>query len=90
MSGRGVISWKTRTPEGERREVYAKKIGPVWNFHERVGRFEEWRTVPEPSIEDWQELLDGVERRVPRRLMPPDEPKRVRQLIQRQYPDADV
>jgi hypothetical protein len=90
MSGRGVISWKTRTSEGERREVYAKRIGRAWNFHERVGRFEEWQPVPDPTLEDWLELLNGVQRRVPRRLMPPDEPKRVRRLIQRQYPEAKV
>lgn len=90
MPGRGEISWKTRTAEGERRVVRAKRIGRVWNFHERVGRFDEWQTVPEPSLEDWHELLDGVQRRVPRRLMPPDEPKRVRGLIRERYPDAHI
>lgn len=90
MPGRGVISWKTQTLEGDPREVYAKRIGKVWNFHERVGRYEEWQPVPDPSLEDWLELLDGVARRVPRRLMPLDEPKRIRRLIREQYPDADI
>lgn len=90
MPGRGDISWKTRTLEGERREVSARRHGKGWQFRERGGRYEPWQVVKEPNLEDWLKLLDGVERRVPRRLCDPGEPARIRRLILRDYPEAEV
>ncbi len=85
---KGQISWKRRTSEGERREVYVHTVGREWRFFVREGRFERWEPLPTPPLEDWLELLDGVQRRVQRRLLEPTEEHRVRQLICQRFPGA--
>jgi hypothetical protein len=88
--GRAEISWKTRTEAGEKREVYAKHVGDQWVFYARGQRFDPWEAMPEPPLDDWLELLDGVRRRVGRRLLRPEEEERVVQLIRLRYPDAEI
>jgi hypothetical protein len=88
--GRAEVSWKKKTEEGEKREVYVKHLGKQWLFFEREKRYDEWQAVPEPSLEDWLELLDGVRRRIGRRLLKPEEEERVLQLIRLQYPEAEI
>lgn len=90
MAGRGEISWKMRTAEGERREYYARLRGGRWRFYARSRRFERWEPLPEPSLAEWLKLLDGVQRRVPRRLCDPEEPERIRREIQRRFPEAEL
>ena len=90
MSAKAEIAWKGRTPDGERREVYARHFGNEWRFFERLRRFDNWQALPEPPLEDWLELLDAVERRVQRRLHRPEEPERIRQAIRTRFPDAGV
>lgn len=88
--GKAEISWKTRRSDGEPREVYARHVGDAWRFFARARRFERWESVPEPPLEDWLELLDGVERRIQRRLLRPEESARVRQRIRERFPTAAV
>jgi hypothetical protein len=88
--GRAEVSWKKRTEEGEKREVYAKHVGNQWVFFSRGKRFDEWEPMPEPLLDDWMELLDGVRRRIARRLLRPEEEERVLYLIKLQYPDAEL
>ena len=88
--GRAEVSWKKRTDEGEKREVYAKHVGNQWVFFAREKRFDDWEPVPQPSLDDWTELLDGVRRRIARRLLRPEEEERVLTLIRLQYPDAEL
>lgn len=90
MAKKGEISWKGRTPEGERREVYAKHIGDRWLFHVRSRRYENWERLENPPLDDWLELLDGVQRRIQRRLLKPDEETRVKKAIKKRFPNADV
>lgn len=90
MSAKAEIGWKGRTPDGERREVYAHHVSGRWLFYVRSRRFEQWQPLDDPPLEDWLELLDAIERRVQRRLLRPEEPARVRQSIRERYPDADV
>lgn len=89
MAGRGEISWKGRDAEGARREVLVRRHGDDWDFYERVRRFERWERVAEPSLDDWRTLLDAVKRRAGRRLCPPEEPRRVHELMRRRFPDAE-
>lgn len=84
------ISWKGRTEDGAKREVYAQHVGDRWVFHVRGKRFDNWEDLPEPPLEDWLELLDAVRRRIGRRLLKPDEERRVRKAILERFPDADV
>lgn len=88
--GRAEVSWKTRTDEGEKREVYAKHVGDQWHFFAREKRFDDWEPLPNPPLEDWLELLDGVRRRIGRRLLRPEEEERVKNLIRDRYPDAEL
>ena len=88
--GRAEISWKKRTDEGQKREVYAKHVGNQWMFYAREQRFDDWEPLPQPPLDDWLELLDGVRRRVGRRLLRPEEEERVIQAIRLRYPEAEV
>ncbi len=88
--GRAEVSWKKRTEEGEKREVYAKHVGDQWQFFEREKRFDDWQPLAQPPLDDWLELLDGVRRRISRRLLRPEEEARVLKLIRLRYPDAKL
>jgi hypothetical protein len=82
------ISWKRRTTDGERLELYAHHVGDRWKFYIRERRVGEWTRLEEPSLDDWLELLDGIRRRVNRRLLRPEEIKRVEKTIRERFPDA--
>ncbi len=84
------ISWKRRTPEGERLEVYAHHVGNRWNFYIRERRVGEWKPLEDPPLEDWLELLDGIRRRVNRRLLRPEEIQRVEKTIRELFPEVDL
>lgn len=88
--GKAEVSWKTKNAEGERREVYAKHVGNQWNFFARERRFDEWAPLPNPPLEDWLELLDGVRRRITRRLLRPEEEERVKKMIRDRFPEAET
>ncbi len=89
MAAKGEISWKRRTAEGERREIYAHHVGTEWVFYIRSRRYEQWEHMPQPPLEDWLELLDGIRRRVARRLLRPEEVQRVEQTIRSLFPEAE-
>lgn len=84
------ISWKRRTEEGERLEVYVQHVGDRWKFFAREKRFDQWQAVAEPPIEDWLELLDAVRRRISRRLLRPEEEARVKKSITERFPEAKI
>ena len=86
--GKSEISWKGRTVEGQKREVYAERLGKRWLFYERERRYDVWQAVERPALEDWLELLDAVQRRIARRLLRPEEEDRVKTLILERYPSA--
>ena len=82
------ISWKRRTEDGERLEVYARHVGDQWRFFMRDRRFERWQAVAEPPLDDWLELLDAVRRRIKRRLLRPEEESRVMKSIHERFPET--
>ena len=86
--GKGEVSWKTKFADGRKRQVYAKYVRRDWQFFEREKRFERWELVAQPSLEDWQALLDAVERRVQRRLIPFDEMARIKNRIRERFPES--
>ena len=90
MGAKAEISWKGRTPEGERREVYARRVGGEWRFFARERRYERWEPLENPPLEDWLELLDAVERRVARRLLRPEEVDRIRRAVAERHPEAKL
>lgn len=90
MAKKGEISWKGRTAEGDRREVYAKHKGDRWSFFVRGKRNDQWRPLEDPPLDDWLELLDGVQRRIQRQLVRPEEEERVKTTIRKRHPSADI
>lgn len=88
--GKGEISWKGRDAEGVKREVYARRIGGGWKFFVREKRYDNWTPLLEPTLDDWQELLDGVRRRIARRLVRPEEEHRVINAIKELFPGTNL
>ena len=84
------ISWKRVTDDGEKLQVYAQHIGREWKFFHREKRFDQWRPVPEPPLEDWMELLAAIERLVPRRRYQPDDELLLRRQIRERFPESGV
>lgn len=87
---RAEISWVRTTEEGEKFQVYAHRVGDRWNFYIRRRRYDPWEDLKDPPLEDWLELLDGVRRRVQRRLVRPEEIERVEQRIRERFPDVKL
>jgi hypothetical protein len=90
MGAKSEISWKSRSADGERREVYVRHAGDRWFFFHRSRRFDNWQPLAQPPLDDWLELLDAVQRRVTRRLVRPEEFDRVRRSILERFPDAKL
>ena len=90
MAKKAEISWKRKTPEGKRLEVYAQHVGDRWKFFIRERRFDQWQAHEQPPLEDWLELLDAVRRRAARRLQRPEEVTRVEKSIRERFPEADL
>lgn len=87
---KGEISWNRTDDAGEKVQVYAHRIGDRWTFYLRPRRFDEWQEVEQPPLEDWLELLDGIRRRVQRRLVRPEEIQRVEKTIRERFPEAEL
>jgi len=90
MGAKAEISWKGRTAEGLKREVYARRVGGEWRFFARAKRYDQWQPLEHPPLEDWLELLDAVRRRIARRLLRPEEEARLKEALREQFPEADL
>lgn len=84
------ISWKRVTEDGVKLQVYAQHVGREWIFYQREKRFDQWRKVPEPPLEDWMELLDAVQRLITRRRLQPVDEEHLRRRIRERFPESDV
>lgn len=84
------ISWKRCNEDGIRLQVYAHHVGTQWRFFVRERRYDQWEALASPPLEDWLELLDGVRRRIGRRLLRPEEADRLKQRIRQHFPEADL
>ncbi len=90
MGVKSEISWRRRTAEGLRREIYVRRVGTQWQFFSRERRFEPWLPLDLPPLEDWLALLDAVRRRIARRLLRPEEADRLRKTIAERFPEVDI
>jgi hypothetical protein len=62
------IKWTDRDPQtGERRFIRAERFAGFWKFQYRSTRRGVWTRLHPPTIAMWEEVLDALERRVPRR-----------------------
>lgn len=87
---KGEISWKRVDPDGEKYQVYARHSGNEWRFFVRQKRFDNWHPMPHPPLEDWLHLMDGLERRVARRLFKPESLSHLKKIIREKFPDAEL
>jgi hypothetical protein len=83
------ISWKRTSLEGETLQCYAQHVGKRWIFYRREKRFDKWIEVAIPPLEDWLALLDSVQRRINRQLLPPEVEGRVRKIIMERFPETE-
>jgi hypothetical protein len=83
------ISWKRTLLEGETLQCYAQHVGKRWIFYRREKRFDKWIEVASPPLEDWLALLDSVQRRINRQLLPPEVEGRVRKIIMERFPETE-
>jgi hypothetical protein len=90
MGAKAEISWKGRSADGLKREVYVRRVGGAWKFFAREKRYDRWQALEHPPLEDWLELLDAVRRRIARRLLRPEEEMRVMKVIRERFPEADM
>ncbi len=90
MAAKAGISWKGRNPAGVRREVYAQHVGDRWIFYARERRYDRWEPLEQPPLEDWRKLLDSVRRRIGRRLLRPEEEKRLVKTILERFPGSEL
>jgi hypothetical protein len=88
MGVKNEITWKRQTPEGDRCQINARRIGREWRFFQRRQRFEVWKPLPQPPLEDWLTLLDAVRRRIARHLARPEDEERLQHVIREHFPDA--
>jgi hypothetical protein len=84
------ISWKRQTADGTRRQIYAHHVGNAWRFYERERRYDRWRPLANPPLDDWLELLEAVQRRISRRRLRPEEEARVKQTILERFPGTPL
>jgi len=84
------IGWRRVTADGERLQVYARRVGGDWRFFVRGRRYDRWEAMADPPLEDWLTLLDAVRRRVARRLFEPQEEERIRRAIRERFPDVEL
>jgi hypothetical protein len=83
------ISWKRVTADGQKLQVYARRVSKDWRFFIREKRFDQWQPVAEPILEDWLLLLDAVQRMITRRRLQPDDEERLRRRIRERFPEAE-
>ncbi len=90
MGAKAEIGWTTPGEDGVKRHVYAHKFGGEWRFFERPkrrGTGIEWERLEAPPLSDWLELLEALQRRADRDLVPPDQVAQLRQMIRNRFPE---
>jgi hypothetical protein len=90
MGAKAEVGWTRRTDEGVKVEVYAQHVGRRWLFYSRAKRHDQWEAMKEPPLVDWLELLDAVERMIPRRRYMPVDAERLRKTIRELFPGTEV
>ena len=84
------ISWKRVTDDGVKLHVYARRVSRDWLFFQREKRFDQWQPVPDPPLEDWQALLNALQRLITRRRYQPADEERLRHRICERFPEAKI
>lgn len=84
MSTRNVHEWKTKTADGEKREVRAEKFGGNWRVQSRLRGEERWTYHDVPLLADLVELRDVLWRKYQRKRLPHEDVTVIDRLIEEQ------
>lgn len=84
---RNLHCWKTRTDEGEKREIEAQLFGSQWRIRSRIAGEDEWTDHDEPSLEDLTALEEILFNKYQRKHGNWDHLQSVRKLIERLQPE---
>jgi hypothetical protein len=76
------LQWTDTDPAtGDKRFVRATRFGRLWRFAVRARRRTDWAAAPLVSRTMWEDLLDALERRLPRREVTEAEVAAVRKQV---------
>lgn len=74
------FNWWNRDPEEGKYKVKAKIHGSVLSFTRHQGHHTRWEPH-HPSNDDFDRLISDAEKRVPRRLISPEQMKEIEQIV---------
>ena len=78
---RNTHVWKTKTADGERREVRAEKFGKRWRIQSKVKSAEQWTYFDDPPLEDLLALHDVLWRKYQRKHLSWEDVTTIEQMI---------
>lgn len=85
---RNTHVWKTRTADGEKREVRAEKFGKRWRMQAKLPHEERWTYYETPLLEDLLELREVLWRKYQRKHLAWEDVAAIDALIEDRTPDA--
>ncbi len=78
---RNLHVWKSRTPEGEKREVRAEKFGKKWRIQSKAASEPMWTYYDSPRLEDLLDLHDVLWRKYQRKHLAYEDVAAIERLI---------
>lgn len=78
---RNVHVWKTKTEDGEKKEVRAERFGGNWRFQSKLKSEENWTYFDVPALEDLEQLRDVLWRKYQRKRLPWDDVASIDKMI---------
>ena len=78
---RNVHTWKTKTEEGEKREIRAEKFGKKWRLQAKLKHEDRWTYYDEPLLTDLIELRDVLFRKYQRKHLSYEDVAAIEKMI---------
>ena len=82
MSRGNDHGWRSKTADGERRDVVATRFGKRWTFRSRVKGAEDWTEHEEPMLEDLEDLLAVLQAKYTRKRIPWEHVAEIEAMVQ--------
>lgn len=79
---RQKIGWTERDGNGVQWNVEASRHRNAWTFVRRSHRRDDWERIEIPSVDQWTQLLDTLERKYQRRRCAWRDVEQVQQYLQ--------
>lgn len=85
MTQRKEINWVMKSPEGIKYDVCVSRWAGKFRFQYRAKGQDRWDYDRTPTRDDWETLLDALERRYSRKLATEEEIEQVKKTL-REWP----